>query len=691
MAARKLPVNHNVPWNWLSYLCTQMGQEVTGRNTLIATVYDPRQENNPGETVADLTSSGTYFQPDFDDTFINGWYLPNKILNSRSFVPRSKLRPDNPEGVKNLSALLGVSYHEFGHAKFTKWGLALKRHATHFGIPELDGKPITATDHQMMTSLEELRVEAKILEEFEVKSHLTNTFFKETATWVKNPERLQGLGPLVLLLGRDHLGLLDTTEHPRHFDKLLEIVSKNYDADKLKAFFDILDQLSKVDDEDWREMARLGREVQALEICPPQPDMGAAMSLNCEMGTKAGEALQQLLESMMAAAGMNGEGKETEGEGGGKSAKGKPGDKEEKGKETGGAGEGEGEESKKGGAGSATGKPVELTKEAQEALSSLLEEVAQEGDGLMATSFFEAGMGRKEKVKMHPVDPLNPTEPIKYAGGHGYSPDSGSAIHIAPRPPSGHERAEAISFGHRLQKIRLRNRERLRTPTYVPPGRLHMGSVMQNDAMHSRGMVQEKPSFRQMRSQHTELPRLQVAIGVDISGSMGGIAPATAQLGWVLAQGLAKNDCDYGFFLFKEAVGRVAALENVGSNVYDWSADGGSESIGTMLKEADEYLSLTGKSGVEKTAKAVIVLSDFQFVNSTEKSAGQKKAKELIDNGVSIFAIGEENYAHSAQQNLPGCVFIPWKSQNTEMFREVTDQLIAQLKKIDRPESGIEF
>ncbi len=681
----KVAPNRNIPWMWLSQLYTALARDIVQRDTITAAVYDP--VNGPPDQPTN-TSAWNFL---YDHIDINGWYLPPDLLKSKTFVSRDKLDIRTATGVANSTAMLGIAYHECGHAVHTRWKEELEAKN---GRVQFQGRNLTAQEMLVAEWLEELRCEYTILKDHpEALPHLTNAYVRELELWREGDLPDPVFGGL-LTLGRREMNLLDTREHPKKFNEVFSKIKGIVSPELQAALPDICTKLKTIGDSDAGGMLELANEVIKITQPPQEVQQNApatpGMLQHCSQHNDSNQSnIQQAMQnaSMNSSPGQGQGGQEGEKkpsspqQGSGKQEKSSPESKSELEQKP---GDGDGNANADGAdqkSDSPSGKPKNAgqaglnAEQVKQAIKALLDELGKTRQGI---TMGDGGEGSRVKVQIEPINALDP--PIELIiGGHGFGPGEQSTITIHKRRPSGTEKSLASKFAKRLESLRLKERERELVGVMAPPGRLRTRGLIQSAALAEQGITASPEIFKRRNNTLTQRPKMKVAIGVDISGSMGGVADHCAKIGWVIAQGMARNECEYGFYLYKEQVGRVHPLEMRGSNVYEWQADGGSESIGTMLEQANKDLQLDVPSQ-DGIARVVILVSDFYYVNDTEKVKGIRNCKKLTKSGVKIFAIGPEESYEMAKANLPGCTFIKW-GDSAEVTNSFLNTLVKEMQR----------
>jgi hypothetical protein len=108
-------------------------------------------------------------------------------------------------------------------------------------------------------------------------------------------------------------------------------------------------------------------------------------------------------------------------------------------------------------------------------------------------------------------------------GGNG----SGSRVETR-RPPTGAERASAVSIAKSLEKAKYRERSLHEVRSTLPQGKLKARAAVQNAALAARGSFERVPAWERKVRKHTDDPTLRLGVMVDISGSMGSASPPSS-------------------------------------------------------------------------------------------------------------------------------------------------------------------
>ena len=207
---------------------------------------------------------------------------------------------------------------------------------------------------------------------------------------------------------------------------------------------------------------------------------------------------------------------------------------------------------------------------------------------------------------------------------------SGSRI-SEKRPPTGEERASAVSIAKSLEKAKYRERSEHIRKTNLPMGKLSIRNAIQNKAMEANGLRGELPAWKQKSRKHTDDPTLRLGIMVDISGSMGGAMEATGSTAWIMSEAGRRIQAKTSMMYYGSDIFPTLRIGERLSEVRIFTAPDGTEKFGEAWSALDGELGLTYGDGV----RMLVIVSDGNYTPKQTERAKQILA-ECRQNSVAV-------------------------------------------------------
>lgn len=219
---------------------------------------------------------------------------------------------------------------------------------------------------------------------------------------------------------------------------------------------------------------------------------------------------------------------------------------------------------------------------------------------------------------------------------------------VSERAPTAVEHSSAVRIGQMLDRAKYRERDSTERASDTPPGRMRGRSIVQNEAMRSRGaMTTEKPFRKTMRRQ-TDEPTLSVGIMVDISGSMGSAMLPMATTAWVMSEAVNRIQGKCAMVYYGTSVFPVLRKGQRLPKVKVYSAPDGTEKFNQGFQALDGALDLLYGRG----ARLLVIVSDGVYTDE-ETTRATEIMKKCEDTGVAVLWLTFDsiNYAKGISPN----------------------------------------
>ena len=249
--------------------------------------------------------------------------------------------------------------------------------------------------------------------------------------------------------------------------------------------------------------------------------------------------------------------------------------------------------------------------------------------------------------------------------GEASGSKSGSCV-LEVRKPEGVERAGAVKLAQMLEKAKYVERSKTEVGSVIPAGRLRTRAVIQREALRSKGIMDNSPTWRKTVRKHTSDPTLTIGVMVDISGSMGSSMKPMASIAWILSEAGKRVQAKTAMVYFGSDVFATLKVGQHLDEVKVWSAPDGTEEFEKGYKAIDGALDLNYSDGV----RMLVVVSDGHFRHD-QQSAVLTAVKECEKNGVAVlWLIPEGAYGGGADSYLKGTHATCLKMTSTEKIAD---------------------
>lgn len=225
---------------------------------------------------------------------------------------------------------------------------------------------------------------------------------------------------------------------------------------------------------------------------------------------------------------------------------------------------------------------------------------------------------------------------------------SDSRVH-KKRPPTGVERASAVSIAKSLEKAKYRERSEHIRKTHLPMGKLSIRNAIQNKAMESMGKRPELPAWKQKSRKHTDDPTLRLGIMVDISGSMGGAMEAMGATAWILSEAGRRIQAKTSMMYYGSGIFPTLRIGQRLSEVSIYTAPDGTEKFGEAWEALDGELGLTYGDGV----RMLVIVSDGNYTPSQTERA-KMILRECRENSVAVLWISPDGTSAWGAKDIIG-------------------------------------
>lgn len=242
---------------------------------------------------------------------------------------------------------------------------------------------------------------------------------------------------------------------------------------------------------------------------------------------------------------------------------------------------------------------------------------------------------KNDKAKENAENKSIAKEVFQSGAGTGEAPKSASRSRlIETRKPTAEERASAVKIARLLEKAKYRNRSEVVINSPVPGGKLRTRSVIQAQALKSKGINQQVDVWRRTKRKHTDQPDFKVGMMVDISGSMGSAMLPMATTAWALSEAVRRIQGTAAMVYFGEDVFPTLKPGQSLREVQVYSAPDNTERFTKGFKALDGAMNLTNGTG----ARLLVVVSDGYY-QYEERQNAVNLINKASANGVAVLWI----------------------------------------------------
>jgi len=231
--------------------------------------------------------------------------------------------------------------------------------------------------------------------------------------------------------------------------------------------------------------------------------------------------------------------------------------------------------------------------------------------------------------------------------GPGDGSDTNSRL-IESRKPSADERVAAVRVAKALEKAKYRERDVIEVNSVLPPGRLRTRSVVQGQALKSKGIHQQVDAWSRRIRKMTDEPTLTIGVAVDISGSMGGAMNPMASTAWVLSESGRRVQARTAMVYYGNSVFPTLKPGQHLDEVKVYSAADGTEECVQAFQALEGSLNLCYGSG----ARMLVVVSDGYYRHDIRPQV-REWIQKFNSNGVAVLWLTFDN-GSSARSYLDG-------------------------------------
>jgi hypothetical protein len=248
------------------------------------------------------------------------------------------------------------------------------------------------------------------------------------------------------------------------------------------------------------------------------------------------------------------------------------------------------------------------------------------------------------------------------------------------RDPTPKEMTLARTTRRQLQAAYLPEKSVTKVSRVLPPGKLSMRAVQQQDAQAASGLMPDAEPFTYKDRQHVPTPPLKVGIIQDVSASQGAAAAAAVSGAWSLAKATQMiSDAEVVMVSFGARVDAIISPREKMPKVPMLRTPYGTDYFLDALKAVEGQLDLT-RSG---SARLVVILTDGYFADRDMR--GRDAAlKRLTEFGVKVLWMvtdgdGEERYV---PKKMPGLHIFKDAAGNFEIVPKIINvEAVNALKK----------
>jgi hypothetical protein len=249
------------------------------------------------------------------------------------------------------------------------------------------------------------------------------------------------------------------------------------------------------------------------------------------------------------------------------------------------------------------------------------------------------------------------------------------------RTPTGPEMALARSTRRKLQAAYVPERAVTQVTRVLPPGRLSVRALMQQDAQKKAGLIPDVEPFKYKDRRHVSTPPLKVGIIQDVSGSQSGAARAAVSGAWSLAKATTMiEDTEVAMVSFGNAVHKIIGPRQKLPKVPVISANAGTQYFLDSLRAIEGVLNLT-RGG---SARLLVILTDG-YLSSHDLEGRDAALRRLTEYGVKILwcvtdGDGQEPYI---PVHMPGVHVFTKASGNYDVIPSVINhEAVNALKQV---------
>ena len=202
------------------------------------------------------------------------------------------------------------------------------------------------------------------------------------------------------------------------------------------------------------------------------------------------------------------------------------------------------------------------------------------------------------------------------------------------RTPTPQERAAAVKIANMLERAKYRERDEKEIQSILPPGRLRTRAMVQEAAYRAQGSMQHAQPWKRTVRKHTDDPTLNVAVMVDISGSMADAMQPMATTAWAMSEAVRRVQGRCAMVYYGNTVFPTLKPGQHLDQVHVYSAPDGTEKFDKAFKAVDGGLNLINGTG----ARLLVVVSDGCYTGEEQEKA-KHWVRECEKAGVAVLWI----------------------------------------------------
>lgn len=250
--------------------------------------------------------------------------------------------------------------------------------------------------------------------------------------------------------------------------------------------------------------------------------------------------------------------------------------------------------------------------------------------------------------------------------------------------PTNDMRRAAIALKKALVKATFRDEGKISVAQSAPAKRLRGGAVVQRAAAQSQGRRSDALIWKG-KKRSPDAPDIPVRVGVltDVSGSMNAYEIPSATINYIVGNAVTSMGGHYSNIAFgEEAYGIVRNGHKV-RDLISVRADESTENIKNSLLALDREIDLIDGDGI----KILILLSDGQFVDDSQRQWADKMFPALATKGVVLLHIDLDRYggpstepSYRHNNPVPPMKMDP-HTPPTKIAQNIADVLISEVER----------
>jgi hypothetical protein len=279
--------------------------------------------------------------------------------------------------------------------------------------------------------------------------------------------------------------------------------------------------------------------------------------------------------------------------------------------------------------------PKEMVKAIKEALENGADEtgfqvVVEAGEQEQDERWEAEVKDKADESKRREKNSSEATKVFSKSSGEVATNTSASRL-VETRKPKSAERVASVKVSQMLEKAKYRERDVTIRTSVLPQGRLRSRTLVQGQALKSKGITTPVEAWKHKTRKHTDEPTLSIGVMVDISGSMGGAMTPMGITAWVLANAGRRIQAKTAMVYYGSGVFPTLRIGEKLDEVKIYSAPDGTERFDQAFRALDGHLTLLDGKG----ARLLVVVSDGHYSGS-EPAHAKKWVAECDKKGVAV-------------------------------------------------------